>query len=77
MKKILIVFANLLIMTVILIFVMLYANDTRSKREKEQITDFERTAASIERVTANYLDPLCCGVSQFCATTGSSLFVLS
>ena len=56
MKRILIVLANVLIMSAMLIFVMLYANDTRSKREKEQITNYERTAASVERVTANYLE---------------------
>ena len=56
MKKLLIVFANVLIMTAILVFVVQYASDTRSKRENEQITDFERTAASIESVTANYLE---------------------
>ena len=56
MKKILILLANVLIMSAILIFVLQYANDTRSKREKEQITDYERTAASAERVTANYLE---------------------
>ena len=56
MKKILIVLANVLIMSAILILVLQYANDTRSKREKEQITGFERTTVSVERVTANYLE---------------------
>ncbi|MBQ4312566.1 MAG: hypothetical protein II773_13345, partial [Oscillospiraceae bacterium] len=56
MKKILIVLANVLIMSAILIFVLQYANDTRSKREKEQITGFEGTTVSVERVTANYLE---------------------
>ena len=56
MKKILIVLANVLIMSAILIFVLRYANNARSKSENEQITDFERTAASVERATANYLE---------------------
>lgn len=56
MKKILIVLANVLIMSAILIFVLRYANNARSRSENEQINDFERTAASVERVTANYLE---------------------
>ena len=56
MKKILIVLANVLIMSAILIFVLQYANNARSRSENEQITDFERTAASVERATANYLE---------------------
>lgn len=56
MKKVLIVLANVLIMSAILIFVLRYANNASSRSENEQITDFERTAASVERVTANYLE---------------------
>ncbi len=56
MKKTLIVLANVLIMSAILIFVLRYANNARSRSENEQINDFERTAASVERATVNYLE---------------------
>ncbi len=56
MKKTFVITANVFIMTVMLIFVVLYSNLQSRQTARIQVEHFENTTISMERVTENYLE---------------------
>ena len=56
MKKILIIIVNIIIMTAILIFVVLYSRFENRNSYQRQIEHFENSTVTMERVTENYLE---------------------
>ena len=56
MKKILIIFVNIIIMAAILTFVVLYSRIASRDSYKRQIEYFENTTVTMEQVTENYLE---------------------
>ncbi len=56
MKKIYIIFINILIMLTILIFVVLYSGAENRASYRRQIEYFENTTIAMEQVTENYLE---------------------
>jgi len=56
MKKILIIFVNIIIMASILTFVVFYSRYTNHEAYQRQIEHFENTTVTMEKVTENYLE---------------------
>ena len=56
MKKILIIFVNILIISAILIFVVIYSRVSSRNSYQRQIEYFENTTVTMEKVTENYLE---------------------
>ena len=56
MKKILIIFVNVIIIAAILIFVVLYSRFASRDSYRRQIEHFENTTVTMEQVTGNYLE---------------------
>jgi len=56
MKKILIIFVNVIIMSAILTFVVLYSGFVSRDSYQRQIEHFENTTVTMEKVTENYLE---------------------
>jgi len=56
MKKMLIIFINVIIMSVILFFVVFYSRYTGRDSYRRQIEHFEDTTVAMEQVTGNYLE---------------------
>ena len=56
MKKIFIIIVNIVIMTAILVFVVLYSGFESNAAYLRQIEHFENTTVTMERVTENYLE---------------------
>ena len=56
MKRIFIIFINVVIMSAILIFVVLYSRFTSRDSYQRQIEHFENTTITMEKVTENYLE---------------------
>ncbi len=56
MKKILIIFVNVIIIAAILIFVVIYSRFASRDSYRRQIEHFENTTVTMEQVTGNYLE---------------------
>ena len=56
MKKPFVIVVNVVIMTVILIFVVLYSGFENRDSYRRQVEHFENTTVTMERVTENYLE---------------------
>ncbi len=56
MKKTLIIIVNVIIIAAILSFVVIYSGYASKDSYRRQITNFENTAVSMEKVTANFLE---------------------
>ncbi|MBQ6095483.1 MAG: hypothetical protein IJL09_08755, partial [Lachnospiraceae bacterium] len=56
MKRIFIIFVNMIIMAAILSFVVLYSRIASAEAYQRQIEHFENTTVTMERVTENYLE---------------------
>ena len=56
MKKLLMIFVNVVIMSAILIFVVIYSRLTSRDSYQRQIENFENTTVTMEKVTENYLE---------------------
>lgn len=56
MKKIFIIFVNILIISAILIFVVIYSRVSSRNSYQRQIEHFENTTVTMEKVTENYLE---------------------
>ena len=62
MKKILVIIVNVIIITAILAFVVLYSGYENADSYRRQIEHFEKTLVTMENVTENYLE----GEQQIC-----------
>ncbi len=56
MKRIFVIFVNMIIMAAILSFVVLYSRIASAEAYQRQIEHFENTTVTMERVTENYLE---------------------
>jgi signal transduction histidine kinase/DNA-binding response OmpR family regulator len=56
MRKLLIIFVNVVIISAILIFVVMYSRYTSRDSYQRQIENFEDTTVTMEKVTENYLE---------------------
>ncbi len=56
MRKLLIIFVNVVIISAILIFVVMYSRFTSRDSYQRQIENFEDTTVTMEKVTENYLE---------------------
>ena len=56
MKKIVIIFVNVIIIAAILTFVVLYSRFDSRESYKRQVEHFENTTVTLEQVTDNYLE---------------------
>ena len=56
MKKLLIIFVNIIIMSAILVFVVIYSRIASRDSYQRQIENFENTTVTMEKVTENYLE---------------------
>ncbi len=56
MRKLIIVFVNVIIIAAILIFVVLYSGITNRDSYRRQVEHFENTTVTMEKVTENYLE---------------------